>query len=81
MRHWFELLPASRDPVLSSSGYIMIKLIYSLFQMLQLPTVAWVTFAAWTAIGALNYGLYGWRNASEEYRYKGLVPPNHDKNS
>ena len=48
--------------------------------MAKLSSATWVRFTVWLAIGAMIYGLYGWRNASEEYRYKGLVPPNQRKN-
>ena len=29
----------------------------------------------WMVVGFLVYGCYGWRNSSEEYKMKGLKPP------
>ena len=47
-----------------------------LLQMAKLSSATWIRFGVWLAIGALIYGGYGWRNATEEYRYKGKPLPN-----
>ena len=48
----------------------------NIYLMAKLSAATWVRFSVWLSIGALIYGFYGWRNASEEYKYKGMVPPN-----
>ena len=51
----------------------------NIYLMAKLSAATWVRFSVWLTIGALIYGLYGWRNASEEYRYRGMIPPNQRK--
>jgi len=52
----------------------------NLFLTLKLSWQTWIRFSVWMLMGFLVYGCYGWRNSSEEYRMKGQVPPNEEKN-
>ena len=47
----------------------------------KLSWQTWVRFSVWMTAGFLVYGVYGWRNSSEEYKMKGLQPPEPDNNN
>ena len=47
----------------------------------KLSWQTWIRFSVWMAAGFLVYGVYGWRNSSEEYKMKGLKPPENDNKS
>lgn len=47
----------------------------------KLSWQTWIRFSVWMGAGFLVYGVYGWRNSSEEYKMKGLKPPENDNNS
>jgi len=51
------------------------SVLINIFLTLKLSWQTWVRFSVWMTMGFLVYGLYGWRNSSEEYRMKGKVPP------
>ena len=46
------------------------------YLMMKLSYVTWVRFGVWMFLGLLIYATYGWHNSSEEYRQKGVTPPN-----
>ena len=54
----------------------VISIFINAYLMMKLSYVTWIRFAIWMAIGVLIYAAYGWHNSSEEYRQKGLTPPN-----
>ena len=47
----------------------------NIFLTTKLSWQTWIRFSVWMAFGLGCYGCYGWRNSSEEYRMKGLKPP------
>ena len=47
----------------------------------KLSWQTWIRFSVWMGAGFLVYGAHGWRNSSEEYKMKGLKPPENDNNS
>jgi cationic amino acid transporter 2 len=51
------------------------SVLINIFLTLKLSWQTWVRFSVWMTMGFLVYGLYGWRNSSEEYRMQGRVPP------
>jgi len=54
----------------------VISIFINAYLMMKLSYVTWIRFAIWMAIGVVIYASYGWHNSSEEYRQKGLTPPN-----
>jgi len=52
-----------------------VSVLINIFLTLKLSWQTWVRFSVWMTMGFLVYGLYGWKNSSEEYRMKGQVPP------
>merc|ERR1712098_284462 len=56
-----------------------LSIFVNIYLMMKLSVATWIRFLAWLSIGLAIYGFYGWRNSSEEYRDKGLVPPNEEK--
>jgi len=46
------------------------------YLMMKLSYITWVRFGVWMFLGLLVYATYGWHNSSEEYRQKGVTPPN-----
>merc|ERR1719347_1369776 len=57
------------------------SVLINIFLTLKLSWQTWVRFSVWMTLGFLVYGLYGWRNSSEEYRMKGQVPPDQNQNT
>jgi len=55
------------------------SVLINIFLTLKLSWQTWVRFSVWMFVGFLVYGLYGWRNSSEEYRMKGLAPPDQNQ--
>ena len=47
--------------------------------MMKLSVATWIRFLVWLSVGLSIYGLYGWRNSSEEYKARGLSPPNEEQ--
>lgn len=54
----------------------VVSIFVNAYLMMKLSAATWIRFAAWMLVGLAIYAGYGWRNSSEEYRHKGLVPPN-----
>jgi amino acid transporter len=52
-----------------------VSVLINVFLTTKLSLHTWARFAIWMTAGFLIYGLYGWRNSSEEYRMKGQLPP------
>ena len=63
---WVPMLPA-------------LSIFVNIYLMMKLSVATWIRFLVWLSIGLAIYGFYGWRNSSEEYRAKGLVPPNEEQ--
>ena len=54
----------------------IVSIFINSYLMMKLSWVTWVRFLIWMTLGVVIYAVYGWRNSSEEYRQKGLTPPN-----
>lgn len=54
------------------------SILTNVFLTTKLSPQTWVRFAVWMVGGLLIYGLYGWRNSSEEYLMLGQVPPDQE---
>ena len=51
------------------------SILTNIFLTCKLSWQTWIRFSVWMTLGLLIYGCYGWRNSTEEYRMKGLKPP------
>lgn len=52
------------------------SMLLNMYLTAKLSSETWVRFGVWMTLGILVYATYGWHNSSEEYRARGLVPPN-----
>ena len=51
------------------------SVLINIFLTTKLSWQTWIRFSVWMVFGFSIYGCYGLRNSSEEYRMKGLKPP------
>ena len=51
------------------------SVLINIFLTTKLSWQTWIRFSVWMAFGFGCYFIYGLRNSSEEYRMKGLKPP------
>jgi len=52
-----------------------VSILINVFLTTKLSWETWIRFSVWMVVGFLIYGLYGWKNSSEEYRMRGDTPP------
>jgi len=57
------------------------SILINIFLTSKLSWQTWIRFSVWMFFGFLIYGFYGWRNSSEEYKMRGLEPPEENEDN